>query len=117
MLSIVSKIQESFAGKDENQKGLHFNFIKDKDAMLHALSKSQEKGTLIGVYAKELGEGMFLTGVDKIESVGTQKIIVFETYEIYGKILNRTRVALDEIKMVCPFQIEYVNPLLGNAKK
>lgn len=116
MLNIVSKIQNTFSQKSESKPGVTFSFIKDRQSILKALSKSQESGKLIGVYCRELGEGMFLTGVDSIEQEGTVKVIIFETYDLCGKILNRTRVSLDEIKMVCPFDAEYVNPLIGKIE-
>jgi hypothetical protein len=77
------------------------------------LIKSQETGKLIGVYSRILGDGMFLTGVDSIENEGSTKVITFETYDLCGQILHRTRVTLEEIKMVCPFETAYVNPLLA----
>jgi hypothetical protein len=116
MLNIVSKIQNSLRGKEEGKGYPVFNFIKDKEAILKELSHSLEHGTLIGVYSRDLGEGMFLTGVDDIEDNGRQRVIVFETYDISGKTLNKTRISLEEIKMVCPFKIEYINPLLGKVK-
>lgn len=117
MLNIVSKIQESFLGKDETKHKLSFRFIQDKQEIFKALSNSLQGGTVIGVYCRALGEGMFLTGVDDIEHDGTgQTTIVFETYDISGKPLAKTRIAADEIKMVCPFQTEYINPLLGKVK-
>ncbi len=112
-MSLVSRIQSTFSKKDENGGGIRFSFIKDRPAILKALMKSQETGKLIGVYSRTLGDGMFLTGVDNIENVGETKVIVFETYDLCGQILNRTRVTLEEIKMVCPFEAAYINPLLG----
>ena len=104
-------------GKEEVKEQPSFNFIKDKEAILKELTSSLQKGTLIGIYSRELGEGMFLTGVDDIEDNGRQKFVVFETYDMCGKTLNKTRIAIDEIKMVCPFKIEYINPLLGKVNK
>jgi hypothetical protein len=116
MLNIMSKIQESLLGKDDAKHKLSFTFIEDKQAILKALLNSLKNGTVIGVYCRALGEGLFLTGVDDIEQNGTQQVVVFETYDVSGKALQKTRIAADEIKMVCPFQIEYINPLLGKVK-
>lgn len=116
MLNIVSKIQQSLLGKDEPRHKLSFTFIQDKQAILKALVNSLNKGTVIGVYSRALGEGLFLTGVDDIEQNGPQQIIIFETYDVSGKALQKTRIAVNDIKMVCPFQIEYINPLLGKAQ-
>jgi hypothetical protein len=116
MLNMLSKIQESLLGKEEVKHKLSFTFIQEKEAILKELLSSLQRGTVIGVYSRALGEGLFLTGVDDIEQDGTRQMIVFETYDISGKPLPKTRISSDEIKMVCPFQIEYINPLLGKVK-
>lgn len=106
-------IQNTFSKKTESGTGIRFSFVKDRTGILKALIKSQETGKLIGVYSRVLGDGMFLVGVDTIETDGPTKVIAFETYDLCGQILNRTRVTLEEIKMVCPFETAYVNPLLA----
>jgi hypothetical protein len=116
MNSIVSKIQESLLGKGEAKHKMSFTFVQDKQEIFKELSNSLHRGTVIGIYCRVLGEGLFLTGVDDIEHDGPRTTIVFETYDISGKPLPKTRVDSDDIKMVCPFQIEYINPLLGKVK-
>ena len=115
MFSLLSKIQDSLSKKDQIANGVRFTFVTDRQGVLKALQKSQQTGKLIGVYSRELGDGMFLTGVDTIENQGSMKIITFETYDMCGKILNRTKISLDEIKMVCPFDANYINPILESA--
>jgi hypothetical protein len=116
MLNIVSKIQESLSGKSEANGKMTFTFIQDKQEIFKALSNSLQRGTVIGVYSRALGEGLFLTGVDDIEHDGPRTTIVFETYDISGKPMPKTRIDASDIKTVCPFQIEYINPLLGKVK-
>jgi hypothetical protein len=91
-------------------------FAKTRKAVLRELESSRENGLLIGVYSKALGDGMFLVGVNAIEKDGPTEIIVFETYEQSGTILNRTRLSIDEIKMVCSFNRKYVNPILNRIQ-
>jgi hypothetical protein len=91
-------------------------FTKTKKAMLKELISSHEKGFLIGIYSKELGDGMFLVGINQIETEGSSEIIVFETYDQSGSILNRTRISIDEIRMVCPFNQKYLNPVLNKLQ-
>jgi hypothetical protein len=105
-LSINETLQNDLADKKP------LSFAKTKKAMLKELVSSQENGFLIGIYSKELGDGMFLVGINQIETDGPSEMIVFETYEQSGMILSRTRVAIDEIKMVCPFNKKYLNPVL-----
>lgn len=87
-------------------------FVKSQKAILKELIKSRNNGTLIGVYSRALGEGMFLTGVNQIEEVRGVEVITFETYDQTGQILNRTQLSIDEIRMVYPFSIKYTNPIL-----
>lgn len=116
MFDIVSKVQKSFFGKDESLAATPFKFLKDRNGILKTLTESLASGKLVGVYSRALGEGMFLTGVANVEGEGKTKVITFETYDLSGQILNRTSVSLDEIKMVCPFEVQYINPLIGTTK-
>jgi hypothetical protein len=75
---------------------------------------SYEKGNLVGVYCPAFGEGLFLTAVEKFYSEGE---ICFYMYDTAGLRLLRNTVALEEIKMVCPFSDPYVNPLLKKEGK
>lgn len=113
-MSIVESLKKTFTlnSVSETFENAPIVFAKSRKAVLKALSESKEHNLLIGVYSKLLGEGMFLVGVYDIETDGPMEIIVFETYEQSGTILNRTRLSLDEIKMVCPLNRRYVNPIL-----
>jgi len=110
MLSLVTKFQKSLSRDGKNLN--HFKFVNERQAILKLLSIAMTSGKVIGVYARVLGEGMFLTGVSYISD---EKIIDFETYDLSGQILTRTKISLDEIKMVCQFDQDYVNPLLGRS--
>jgi hypothetical protein len=111
MLDLVSKLPTSLFKKQEAPVPHLFNFVKDRVEMLKTILACMETGKLIGIYSRALGDGMFLTGVDNVESDTRGKVIVFETYDFSGQILTKTRVYLDEIKMVCPFEVEYIHPL------
>jgi hypothetical protein len=93
-----------------------FDFVKTKKGILKELVISNISGNVVGVYSRALGEGMFLAGVEKIESGGKEEIVVFNRHDMSGHLLARTRVAVDEIHMVCPFNRSYVNPLV-NAER
>jgi hypothetical protein len=79
------------------------DFVKSKKGIMKELVISQHSGKLIGVYAAALGKGMFLTGVENIEYEGKAAIVVFDQYDASGHILSITRVPVNEIRMVCPF--------------
>jgi hypothetical protein len=122
MRSIFERIKESLFSNSamSNEPGTaSMTFVKTRKSILKALELSQRTGRMIGVYSRALGEGMFLTGIDAIEENerNGREVIVFETYDQSGHILSRTRVSLDEIKMVCPFNTAYVNPVLGTTKR
>jgi hypothetical protein len=91
-------------------------FTKSRKAMLRELLSSRDNGLLIGVYSRALGEGMFLVGISDIEMDGPTEVVVFETYDQSGTILGRTRLSIDEIKMVCPFHKKYSNPILNKLQ-
>src|SRR5688572_25165823 len=93
-------------GLQNNSDHGAMTFVKTRKSMLKELTSSMENGNLIGVYCKALGEGMFLVGINNIEENPSSEIVVFETYEQSGMILNRTRVSVDEIKMVCSFNMK-----------
>lgn len=86
------------------------DFVKSRKAILKELVLSKQAGKLIGVYSRALGEGMFLTGVEAILSHGNDELIVFNRYDMSGHLLARTRVPLDEIHMVCPFNKTFQTP-------
>lgn len=91
-------------------------FAKSRKAMLKQLELSKEHGLLTGVYSKAFGEGMFLVGISDIHHDGPLQIIVFETYDQSGMLLNRTSLSIDEIRMVCPFNKKYINPVLNKLQ-
>ncbi|MBT1700375.1 hypothetical protein KK083_26040 [Fulvivirgaceae bacterium PWU4] len=88
------------------------DFVKNRKAILKELVLSKQSGKLIGVYSRALGEGMFLTGVEAILSHGDGKdeLIVFNRYDMSGHLLARTKVSLNEIHMVCPFNKTFQTP-------
>jgi hypothetical protein len=98
--------------KEAEKDPTPFEFVRSRKAILKELVISKKIKNVVGVYSDVLGEGMFLTAVQDIER--TQKnaeIIVFYQYDVTGRLLIRTRVELDEIQLVCPFNKTYENPL------
>lgn len=93
-----------------------FDFVKTRKGILKELIISKTSGNLLGVYSKALGEGMFLTVVENIEADGKEDVVQFNRYDMSGHILARTKVAIDEIEMVCPFNKTYRNPGLNSNK-
>jgi hypothetical protein len=119
-MNLVDTLKKTLSVNQTNVNSLPgnspLNFIKSKKAVLKELSLAKDSGLLIGVYSRALGEGMFIVGVSNIETDGPVEVAVFETYDQTGSILNRTRLSIDEIKMVFPFDKKYVNPVLNKLE-
>jgi hypothetical protein len=96
-------------------KSSGLSFIKTNPEIFDLLTQSKATGALIGVYSPRLGEGMFLTRVESIhmETMHKEKIVVLNRYDMSGHILATTRVALSEIRTVCPFNQVYKNPAMS----
>lgn len=88
-----------------------FDFIKTRKGILRELIISKQNRNLVGVYSPALGEGMFLVSVEEIERHNKEEIIIFHKYDMSGHILSRTHISIGEIKMVCPFDKTYHNPI------
>lgn len=115
----MSKFKDKFAWLNFPKKEqsptaevIPFDFVRTKKGILKELVISSMSGNVVGIYSRALGEGMFLAAVEKIESTAKDEIIVFNRYDMSGHMLARTRVAIDEIHMVCPFSRAYTNPVL-----
>lgn len=93
-----------------------FDFIKTRKAILRELMLSKTSRTVVGIYCKGFGEGMFLTTVDEIEQSMSGEVVAFHPYDISGRIINHPRVALHEIQMVCPFYKTYERPPISNSR-
>lgn len=91
------------------------DFVKTRKGILKELVLSKQSGKLIGVYSRVLGEGMFLTRVEAIQPHGKDEQIVFHRYDMSGQMLARTRISVDEIHMVCPFNKMFRSPALDTA--
>lgn len=86
------------------------DFVRTKKNILRELSMSRDHKTIVGIYCASFGEGMFLTAVEDIEYLAKDEVIQFYPYDLSGKKLSRTRVQINEIQMVCPFNKVYRNP-------
>ena len=90
-----------------------FDFVRTRKGILKELVISSMSGNVVGIYSRALGEGMFLAAVEKIESTAKDEVIILNRYDMSGHMLARTRVAIDEIHMVCPFNRVYTNPCVN----
>jgi hypothetical protein len=87
-------------------------FISEPLEMLSHLYESKNRGTVVGISAPILGNGVFLTAVDDIKELDEDYSIQLKGYDITGYILERNRIRLSDIRAVCPFTSPFVNPYL-----
>lgn len=102
MKSLLEKLLSGAREKDAPEFSVEF--IKTRKQILRTLELSQETGTVVGVYSKAFGDGMFLVAVESIEKRDGVEVITFHRYDMSGHILTRNEVDLTEIKMVLPFR-------------
>lgn len=103
-----------FSNSVPSAASLPIDFVKTKKGMQKELVISKESGNAVGIYSKTLGDGMFLTVVERIQSDG---VIIFSRYDMSGAILSRHELTLHEIQMICPINQRYRYPLLTGAPR
>jgi hypothetical protein len=86
--------------------------IKNRKGILRELNVSKASGTVIGINSTALGEGMFMTSVEDVYGDEDQQIVSLKPCDMTGHILQRTQLALTEIRSVCPIKAIYKNPYL-----
>jgi len=102
MMNLLEKLL-SGGNNHRTVTGASLNFIKSRKYMLKELQLSKDTGGVIGVYAQPLGEGMFLTVVESIDSSGKEDLITFHRYDLSGHILSRNELGISEIRMIFSF--------------
>lgn len=91
---------------------LDLEFITEPSDILSYLRNSKTNGTVVGISAPILGNGIFLTAVDDIKEHDGDSSIILKGYDITGYILERNRIRLSDIRAICPFQSTFKNPYL-----
>lgn len=87
-------------------------FISEPEEILNALQESKDRGTVVGISAAILGNGVFLTSVENVIPADSDHIIVLKGYDVTGYILERNKIRLSDIRAICPFQSKFNNPYL-----
>jgi hypothetical protein len=93
-------------------QNIDFAFISDPDEILRALNESKNNGTVVGISAPILGNGVFLTSVESLAETDSDHVITLKGYDVTGYILERNRLRLTDIRGICPFQSKFNNPYL-----
>ena len=96
-----------------------FDFVTDQREVLKALLDSKDNGTAIGIKAKSLGDGMFVTGIEDIligDGAENTRIIL-KGYDFTGHVLETNAILLTDIDGVCSFASKFGNPILKTLSK
>jgi hypothetical protein len=118
MKELLEKIKEGLFNLDANLEPTSaIRLIKARKIILKALQNALITQKVIGIYSPPLGEGMFLTGVESITTLGKEEIITLKPYDMNGIQLVRTDIAISEIRSACPFDSFYLNPFLFKEKE
>jgi hypothetical protein len=103
---IIPLLVEDYTAADSGT----FDFICKKNQIIKELDFCRKTGTLIGVYSKELGDGLFLVGVEDIVYAIKDDLVIFHPCDMTGFELRRRSIFLSEIHMIIPFNNRYVKP-------
>src|SRR5688572_17996382 len=88
-------------------------FITEREEILNALLESKDHGTVVGISAAILGNGVFLTAVENVVVTSSDDfIITLKGYDVTGYILERNKIRLSDIRAICRFQSKFKNPYL-----
>jgi hypothetical protein len=94
------------------------NVIKLKSEILFALLQSQVSNSIIGINAKCLGPGTYMTAVvDIVMGTDDEPIVILKGYDMGGYFFDKASVSLDEIESVIPSTALFGNPFLRNIER
>lgn len=115
MKNFLENLIEMLPSRTHARPGLHI--VKPRKSIQKILQDSVVSSNTVGIYCPALGEGMLLVGVEDVLTDSAEPVIVLKRYDLNGIMLQRTHVALSEIRSVCPFDTKYENPLLKKEAK
>lgn len=93
-----------------------YNFTREPQEILKALLDSKEKGTMIALAVPSIGAGVFITSVDDLFLNDEETFIQLKSFDITGRIIERTKIPIREIIGACPLKSQWENPYLKNLQ-
>jgi hypothetical protein len=103
---IIPLLVEDYTAADSGT----FDFICKKNQMIRELDFCRKTGALVGVYSKQLGDGLFLLGVEDLVYAIKDDLVIFHPYDMTGFELRQRSIHLSEIHMIIPFNNRYIKP-------
>jgi hypothetical protein len=91
-----------------------YNFTRNEGEILKALLNSKENCTMVALAVPCIGAGVFITAVDDLYLNDGETYIQVKNYDVTGRIIEKTKIALKEIIGVCPLNSKWENPYLKN---
>ena len=91
-----------------------YNFTREEGEILKAVLDSKEKGTMIALAVPSIGAGVFITAVNDVTLNDGETFIHLKSYDVTGRILEKTRLSLKEIVGACTLHSQWQNPYLKN---
>jgi hypothetical protein len=104
--------QKLSTGNNNNMQDIDLAFISEPDQILDIINQSCLSQTVVGISAPILGNGVFLTSVEKVVQADSDYIVQLKGYDVTGYILERNKIRLSDIRSVCPFKSVFKNPYL-----
>jgi len=103
---IIPLLVEDYTAADSGT----FDFISKKNQIIKELDFCRKTGALVGVYSKQLGDGLFLVGVEDLVYDIKDDLVVFHPYDMTGFELRQRSIRVSNIHMIIPFNNRYVKP-------
>ncbi len=109
-MNLIDKFRSLVITDEQSDTAVaHLKFTKKKKTITQHLISRYETNNLLAVYCSAFGEGLFLTAVENFHS---EQEVHFYMYDASGLALLRNTVSIDEIRIVCSFADQYINPML-----
>ena len=91
-----------------------YNFTRSYAEILKALLDSKENGTMVALAVPCIGAGVFITAVEDLFINDDESFIQVKNFDVTGRIIEKTKIALKEIVGACPLHSKWENPFLKN---
>ena len=97
---------------------LAVDIVRSKEEILKVLLQSKISGAIVGITAKSLGIGTYLTNVLDVEIEANNAVsIQLRGYDMTGYFFDKSTLSLDEIESAFLVNSHFDNPFLRRSKE
>jgi hypothetical protein len=93
------------------------DILTSKDDILKALFQNKLCGSIIGITSNVLGPGTYFTTVIELIMRDNETLIELKGYDMSGYFFDRSKLTLEEIESVIPFNSSFTNPFLRDMER